>query len=174
MCTIQTRVDPEAQLCIQKKRSPVVTSGLQRKVQCIPQKMHELQPFPIPDHHKVLQTRFFAWCEVGACRARCYALSLALAPGPSQRGNWQGGRHPSEPAQAPWKGHRTSPKPPDTNHDRLVQSCTRRQFVSVRLSGNPSRCCGPCHKSVVEKSRHQQTCNHASKQAPHQKNSTKV
>jgi hypothetical protein len=62
----------------------VVTSGLESEVQCIPQQMHELRPFP--DHHKVLLNRFFAWCEVGACRARCCALSLALAPGPSQFG----------------------------------------------------------------------------------------
>jgi hypothetical protein len=38
----------------------VVTSGLDRDVQCIPQQMHELRPFPVPDHHKVLQNRFCA------------------------------------------------------------------------------------------------------------------
>jgi hypothetical protein len=65
---------------------PVVTSGLESEVQCIPQQAHELRPFPVPDHHKVLQNRFFAWCEVGACRARCCALSLALAPGSSHGG----------------------------------------------------------------------------------------
>jgi hypothetical protein len=34
----------------------------------------------------VLQNRLFAWCEVGVCSARCCALSLALAPGPSHGG----------------------------------------------------------------------------------------
>jgi hypothetical protein len=108
--------------------STVVKSGLEGEVECIPQQMHELRHFPVPDHHKLLQNRFFTWCEVGACSARCCALSLALAPGPSQRepGNWQGGQHPSEPAQAPRQAHRTSPKPPDTNHDRGVQSFKRR------------------------------------------------
>jgi hypothetical protein len=61
----------------------VATSGLESEVQCIPQKMHELRSFPVPDHTNVLQNRFLAWCAVGACRARCCALSLALAPGPS-------------------------------------------------------------------------------------------
>jgi hypothetical protein len=35
-----------------------LTSGLESEVQCIPQQMHELRPFPIRDHHKVLQNRF--------------------------------------------------------------------------------------------------------------------
>jgi hypothetical protein len=43
----------------------VVTSGLESEVQRIPQQMHELRPFPVPDHPKVLQNRFFAWCEMG-------------------------------------------------------------------------------------------------------------
>jgi hypothetical protein len=63
-----------------------VTSGLESEVQCIPQQMHGLRPFLVPDHHKVLENHFFAWSEVGACRARCCALSLALAPGPSHGG----------------------------------------------------------------------------------------
>jgi hypothetical protein len=61
-----------------------VGSGLESEVQCIPQQMHELRP--VSDHHKVLQTRCFAWCEVGAYRAECCALSLALAPGPNNGG----------------------------------------------------------------------------------------
>jgi hypothetical protein len=61
----------------------VVTFGFESEVQCMPQQMHELRLFPVPDHHKVLQNISFAWCEVGACRARCCALSLALAPEPS-------------------------------------------------------------------------------------------
>jgi hypothetical protein len=55
----------------------VVTSGLESEVHCIPQQMHEFRPFPVPGRHKVPQNRFFAWCEVGSCRARCCALSLA-------------------------------------------------------------------------------------------------
>jgi hypothetical protein len=61
-------------------------SGLESEVQCIRQQMHEMRPFPVPDHHKVLQNGFFAWCEVGVCRATCCALSLALAPGSSHEG----------------------------------------------------------------------------------------
>jgi hypothetical protein len=64
-------------------------------VQCIRQQMHEMRPFPLPDHHKVLQDRFFAWFEVGVCRARCCALSLALAPRSSHEGI---GRVDSTPA----------------------------------------------------------------------------
>jgi hypothetical protein len=37
----------------------VVRSRLESEVQCIQQQMHELRPFPIPDHHKVLRNRFF-------------------------------------------------------------------------------------------------------------------
>jgi hypothetical protein len=48
--------------------------------------MHEMRPFPVSDHHKVLQDRFFSWCEVGVCRARCCALSLARAPRSSHEG----------------------------------------------------------------------------------------
>jgi hypothetical protein len=76
------------------------------------QQMHELRPFAVPDHHKVLQNRFSAWCEVGACRAGCCALSLVLGLARAQPcGNGQGGQHPSEPAQAPRQGHRTGSKP---------------------------------------------------------------
>jgi hypothetical protein len=59
---------------------------LESEVQCIRQQMHEMLPFPVPDHHKVLRNRFFTWCVVGVCRARCCALSLALAPGSSHEG----------------------------------------------------------------------------------------
>jgi hypothetical protein len=54
-----------------------------------------MRPFPVPDDHKVLQNRFSAWCEVGICRARCCALSLARAPGTSHEGF---GRVDSTPA----------------------------------------------------------------------------
>jgi hypothetical protein len=64
----------------------VEISGLESEVQCIRQQMHEMRPFPIPDHHKMLQNRLFAWCEVGVCRAKCCALSLALAPEASHEG----------------------------------------------------------------------------------------
>jgi hypothetical protein len=46
--------------------------------------MDEMRPFPVPDHHEVIQNLFFAWCVVGVCRARCCALSLA--PGSSHEG----------------------------------------------------------------------------------------
>jgi hypothetical protein len=57
---------------------------LESEAQCIWQQMHEMRPFSVPDHHKVLQNRFVAWCEVGVSRVRCCALSLA--PGSSQEG----------------------------------------------------------------------------------------
>jgi hypothetical protein len=108
--------------CLSSKWQPGQGGHL---VQCIPQQMYELRPFPVPDYHKVLQNRFFAWCEVGVCRARCCALSLTPAPGAQPLGNWKGGQHPSEPAQAPRQGHRSSPIPPVTNHDRGVRSRKR-------------------------------------------------
>jgi hypothetical protein len=55
----------------------VVTSGLGSEVQRIPQQMHQLRPLTVPDHNRVHQSCFLAWCEVGACRARCCALSMA-------------------------------------------------------------------------------------------------
>jgi hypothetical protein len=60
--------------------------GPESEVQCIQQQTHEMRPFPVPCHHKVLPNRFFAWCEVSVCRARCCALSLALVPGSSHKG----------------------------------------------------------------------------------------
>jgi hypothetical protein len=137
-------------------------------VQCIPQQMNEMRPFTIPDHKKVLENRFFAWWEVGVCRARCCALSLA--PGHSPRGNWQGGQHPSEPAQAPRQGHRTSPNPPI---QIMIHVCNRAKGGSLFQSG-----CQGIQGVVVahvtgafwRSARHQQTCNHACKQSAHENN----
>jgi hypothetical protein len=58
---------------------------LESEVQCSRQQMHEMRPFPVPDHHNVLQKRFFARVNVGVCRARCCALSLAPGPGENCR-----------------------------------------------------------------------------------------
>jgi hypothetical protein len=43
-------------------------------------------PFPSPTTTKCSKTAVFSLCEVGACRARFCALSLALAPGPRHGG----------------------------------------------------------------------------------------
>jgi hypothetical protein len=110
-------------------------------------------PFPYPTIAKCSK-RLFAWCEVGACtcRARCCGCPVTGTRAQPWE-NWQGGsgQHPIEPAQAPRQVHRTTPKTPDTNYGKGVQSCKRRSLVSVQLSGNPSSCGGPCHGSVLEK-----------------------
>jgi hypothetical protein len=44
-------------------------------VQCTWQQMHEMRPFPIPDHHEVLQNRFslgVKWASVGRGVAPCH------------------------------------------------------------------------------------------------------
>jgi hypothetical protein len=87
---------------------------------------------PLPNPHRLLHTAFLLgamWASVGRGAAPCHWL---WHHGPAM-GNWQGGQYPSEPAQALRQGHRTSPKLPHTNHKRGVQSCKRRQRVSVRL-----------------------------------------
>jgi hypothetical protein len=87
---------------------------LESKVQCILQQMHEMRLFPVPENQKVLQNRFFAWYEVGVCRARCCALSLALAPRPSHEGF---GRVDSTPAsQLKLRG-----KAPEPDQNPLMQ-----------------------------------------------------
>jgi hypothetical protein len=92
----------------------VEISGFESEEQCIRQQMHEMRPFPVPDHHKVLQNHFFPWCEVGVCRARFCALSLALAPGSSHNGF---GRVDSTPAsQLKLRG-----KAPESNQTPLMQ-----------------------------------------------------
>jgi hypothetical protein len=73
-----------------------------------------MRPFPVPDHHKVLQNRFFAGCKVGIGRARCCTLSLALARGSIYEGI---GRVDSTPAsQLKLQG-----KAPEPDQDPLMQ-----------------------------------------------------
>jgi hypothetical protein len=149
-----------------------VTTGLESEVQCIPQQMHEMRPFPVPDYQKVLQNRLFAWCEVGACRARCCALSLA--PGPS---HWGIGRVDSiRVSQLKLRGKATEPA-----QNRLIQimieACDYSKGGSLFQSG-----CQGIQADVVDhvtrafsrSARHQQTCNHSSKQAAQIKKSIKV
>jgi hypothetical protein len=52
----------------------MVTSGLESEVQCLPQQMHELRPFLVPDHQKVLQIVFLLgvkWAPIGRGAAPC-------------------------------------------------------------------------------------------------------
>jgi hypothetical protein len=51
--------------------------GLEREVQRNQHQMHKCDPFPSPTPRKYCNIVFFAWCDVGVCRARCCALSLA-------------------------------------------------------------------------------------------------
>jgi hypothetical protein len=138
-------------------------------VQCIPQQMHEMQPFPVPDHNQVLQNHFFAGCEVGVCRARCCALSLS--PGPSHGG--LGRVDSTRVSQLKLRGEATEPAQNPLiqimievcNHAKggsLFQfGCQGIQaFVVDHVTGAFSRSARPCKAP---------TNNHASRQAAHQK-----
>jgi hypothetical protein len=135
--------------------------------------MHGLRPFPIPDHHKVLQNRVFAWRELGACRARCCALSLALAPGPSHEGI--GKVDSTRVSQLKLRGKATEPAQ-NPLILIMIEVCNQAKGVSLFHSGYQGiqavvvdHVTGAFSRSA----RHQQTCNHASKQAAHQKNFNK-
>jgi hypothetical protein len=117
-------------------------------VQCIRQQMLEIRPFPVRDHQKVLRNRFFAWCEVGVCRARCCALSLA--PGSCHEGF---GKVDSTPA-SPLKLLRQSPR---TRTNPLMQLITEVRnhakggsVFRSGFQGSPSSCSGPCHGTILE------------------------
>jgi hypothetical protein len=122
--------------------------------------MHTLCPFPVPDHQKELQTRFFVWCEAGTCRARC----CVTGTGAQQWGNWQGG---SRVSQLKLRAKATEPA-----QNPLIQIVI--EFFSYAKGGSlfQSGCQG-VQAVVVDhvtgafsrSARHQQTCNHASKQA---------
>jgi hypothetical protein len=121
-------------------------------VQCIRQQMHEMRTFAIPDHHKVLQNRFFAWCEVGACRARCCALSLVLALGPSHGGN--GRVDSTRVSQLKLRGKATEPAQ-NPLVKIIIEVCIHAKGGGVFRSGcqgNPSSC-APCHRTILEKNK---------------------
>jgi hypothetical protein len=102
----------------------VVTSGSESEVQCIPQQMHELRPFPSPNITNYSETAFslgVKWAPVGRGAAPCH-WHWHQGPAMGESAGWTA----PEPAQAPKQGHRTSPKPPDTNHDKGLQPCKRR------------------------------------------------
>jgi hypothetical protein len=120
-------------------------------VQCVPQQMHELRPFPVSDHHKVLQTAFWLgvkWAPVGrgavtgtGTRARVSQLKL--------RGK------ATEPAQNPLKQIMIEVFKHSKGASLFQSGCQGIQAVVVdHVTGAFSR-----------SARHQQTCNHASKQA---------
>jgi hypothetical protein len=150
----------------------VVTSGLESEVQCIPQQMHELRPFPVPDHHKVPRNRFFSWCEVGACWARCCTLSLA--PGPRQKGI--GRVDSTRVSQIKLRGKATE----QAQHPLIqimIEVCNHAEGGSLFQSGFQGiQAVVVDHvKGAFSRSaRHQQTCNHASKKAAHRKNFQKL
>jgi hypothetical protein len=122
---------------------------LQSEVQCILQQRHEMLPLTVPDHHKVLQNRFFDWCKVGVCRARCCALSLA--PGPSHGGI--GRVDSTRVSQLRLRGKATEPAQSPLKQV-TIEVCDHAKGGSLFQSGcqgNPSSCGGPCHGSVLEK-----------------------
>jgi hypothetical protein len=143
-------------------------SGLESEVQCIPQQMHELRPFPVPDNHKLLRTSFLLgvmWAPVGRGAAPCHC-HWHQGPAMGELAGW------SRVSQLKFRGKATEPAQSPLIQI-MIDMCNNAKggsFVSVRLSGNPSSCSGPCHRSVLEKCKHHQTCNHASKQAAHQRN----
>jgi hypothetical protein len=146
-----------------------VTSGLESEVQCIPQQMHELRTFPVPDHHKVFQNRIFACWEVGAYRARCCALSLALA---RPWGNWD--VDSTRVSQLKLRGNATEPAQKPLIQI-MIELCNHSKGGSLFQFG----CQGiqavvDVTRAFSRSARHQQTCNHASKQAAHQKDSIKL
>jgi hypothetical protein len=123
-------------------------------------------PFPSPTITKCSKTASLLgvnWASVGR----------GAVPGTGTRaqpwGNWQGGQHPSEPAQAPSQGRRTSPKPPDTNHDRGVQSCKDGSLFQSVCQGIQAVVVDHVTGAFSRSARNQQTCNHDFKQAAHQK-----
>jgi hypothetical protein len=106
-------------------------------------------PLTVPDHHKVLQNRFFDWCKVGVCRARCCALSLA--PGPSHGGI--GRVDSTRVSQLRLRGKATEPAQSPLKQV-TIEVCDHAKGGSLFQSGcqgNPSSCGGPCHGSVLEK-----------------------
>jgi hypothetical protein len=131
--------------------------------------MHELRPFSVPDRQNVLQNRLFAWCEVGACRARCCALSLAQAPGPSHGEIGRVGS--TRVSQLKLRGKATEPAQ-NPLIQIMIELCNHAKGVGLFQSG-----CQGIQAVVVDagtgafsrSARHRQTCNHASKQAAHQK-----
>jgi hypothetical protein len=145
-------------------------SGLESEVQCFRQQMHQMRPFPVLDHGTVLQNRFFAWCEVGACRARCCALSLALAPGPATRdlAGWIAPQRASSSSEA--KPQNQTPNPSDAIHNRGVKSCKMWQRVSVRLSGYSKQLLWtmPRDRSRGVQGTNEHATTRACKQAAHQ------
>jgi hypothetical protein len=143
-------------------------------VQCILQQMHELRPFPVPAHHKVLPNRFFAWCELGTCRARCCALSLALASEPSHGGI--GRVDSTRVSQLNLRDKATEPAP-NPLIQIMIEVCNHAKGGTLFQSG-----CQGIQAVVVDhvtgafsrSAKHQQTCNHAPKQAANQNNSHKA
>lgn len=99
----------------------------------------------------MLQNRFFACCEVGVCRAKCCALSLALAEEPSLG---EIGRVDStRGSQLKLRGKATEPAQNPLIYI-IAEVCNHAKDGSVFRSGCegiPSSCCGPCHGTILEK-----------------------
>jgi hypothetical protein len=153
MCKIQTRVAPESQLttsgekCISCQKAlawsiggskgdllepkvavwTVETSGLENEVQCIlhAQQMHELRPFPTLTITKYSKTAFLLgvkWAPVGRGAAPCH-WHWHKEPAMGELAGWTAPESASSSSKARPQNQR---RPPDTNHDRGVQSCQRR------------------------------------------------
>jgi hypothetical protein len=129
--------------------------------------MHELRPFSVPYHHKVLQRRFLLgvkWAPVGRGAAPCHWHW------PSPRGI--GIADSTRVSQLKLRGKATeSAKNPLTQI--MMDVCNHAKGGSLFQSG-----CQGIQAVVVDhvtgafsrSARHQQTCNHGSKEAAHHKN----
>jgi hypothetical protein len=99
----------------------------------------------------VLQNHFFACWEVGVCRAKCCALSVALAPGPSIG---EIGRVDSTlGSQLKLRGKATEPDP-NPLIQMILEVCNHAEDGSVFRSGCegiPSSWCGPCYGTILKK-----------------------
>jgi hypothetical protein len=97
--------------------------------------------------------RFLACCEVGVYRAKCCALSLALAPGPSLG---EIGRVDStRGSQLKLRDKATEPAPNPLKHI-IREVCNHAKDGSVFRSGCqgiPCSCCEPCHGLILDKSK---------------------
>jgi hypothetical protein len=125
----------------------VEISGLESEVQCIRQQVHETRPFPVPDHHKVLQTAFslgVKWASVGRGAAPCH---------------WQWHQGQATRDLAGWTASQLKlrGKAPEPDQTPLMQfrievlnHAKSGSVFRCRCQSNPSSCCGPCHVTILE------------------------
>jgi hypothetical protein len=116
-------------------------------------KCMKCNPLPSPTPKKWLRsTKKITWCEVGVWRARCCALSLAMAPASSHEGT---GRVDSiRVSQLQIQGKDTAPAQnplknliAEVMHQALVCSSPD---CKGNIKINPTSCGGQCHGRGLE------------------------